>query len=258
MLLRRINFYGLGTALAIIALWQAAVAGDLITATYIVAPTEIVSAFADELASGQMQSNAVHTLSAVLIGWGIAMVLGVGLGSLLGLFVFMRNYSLASVDMLRSLPTVALVPPAVLVFGFSLSMEVAAVTYASIWPITINTMGGILRVPRELNDVARAFRLSRFRTAASVIVPAATPSILVGARLGLSTAVILAVIAEMVGNPTGLGYAMIFSQNALQPAAMFAYIVAIGLMGLLLNAALLALTRFLPPVAATLKRQERS
>lgn len=257
MSIRRVNWYGLGTAAAILILWQAAVEGGLTTATYIVAPTEIVTAFSDEVSTGEMQRNVLHTLSAVLVGWGLAMVVGIGLGALLGLFAGARSYGLPSVDMLRSLPTVALVPPAVLIFGFSLSMEVAVIAYASVWPIAINAMGGIMRVPRELHDVARAFRLSKLKTAASVIVPAAMPSILVGARLGLATAVILAVIAEMVGNPTGLGYAMIFAQNALNPAGMFAYIVAIGLMGLLLNAALVAFARFLPPVAAALKRQER-
>jgi ABC-type nitrate/sulfonate/bicarbonate transport system permease component len=194
----------------------------------------------------------------VVIGWGIALAAGVVLGSLYGLFAAARQYGGATIDLLRSLPTIALVPPAVLVFGFSLRMEIAGIVYATLWPILVNTAGGILQVPRELHDVARTFRLSPLKSAVSVVVPAALPSIIVGARLGMAVAVILAVVAEMVGNPTGLGYAMVFAQQAIDPPGMYAYIITIGLLGVALNAALVALTSLLPPVAAALAERERA
>jgi ABC-type nitrate/sulfonate/bicarbonate transport system permease component len=241
---------------ALVGLWQLVVDTGLVTAQYIVAPSEIVGAMGDRLSSGELQENTVHTLTAVLIGWGIALVAGVALGSLFGLLRVVRQYGAATVDLLRSLPTIALVPPAVLVFGFSLNMEIAVIVYASLWPVLVNTAGGILRVPRELHDVARTLRLSPVKTAVSVIVPAATPSIIVGARLGMAVAVILAVVAEMVGNPTGLGYAMVFAQQAIDPAGMYAYIVTIGLLGVALNATLLAATSLLPPVAAAIAERQ--
>lgn len=256
-LLRRFNPYGLVTLLALVGIWQLAVDAGLITAQYIVAPTEIVTALGDRLSSGQLQESTVHTLTAVLVGWAIALVAGVTLGSLLGLVGRARTYGMATIDVLRSLPTIALVPPAVLVFGFSLNMEISVVVYATLWPIVINTAGGIMRVPRELHDVARTFGLSRLRTAATVIVPAAAPAIVVGARLGLAVAVILAVVAEMVGNPAGLGYEMVFAQQAIDPAGMFAYIVTIGLLGVVLNAALIGLSGLLAPVAVARAEQER-
>jgi ABC-type nitrate/sulfonate/bicarbonate transport system permease component len=256
--LRRINLYGLATMAGLIGLWQLVVDTGLVTAQYIVAPSEIVGAMEDRLASGELQNNAVHTMTAVLAGWSIALVAGIALGSLFGLFRAVRQYGDASVDLLRSLPTIALVPPAVLVFGFSLKMEIAVIVYASLWPVLVNTAGGIMRVPRELHDVARTLRLSPLKTALSVIVPAATPSIIVGARLGMAVAVILAVVAEMVGNPTGLGYAMVFAQQAIDPAGMYAYIVTIGLLGVALNAVLVAATSLLPPVAAAVAERERA
>jgi ABC-type nitrate/sulfonate/bicarbonate transport system permease component len=253
----RINVYGLVTLAAVVAAWQLLVDAGLITAQYIVAPTEVVAAADDLLASGELPEATLHTLSAVLIGWGLALVLGVLLGCLLGLLRVARTYGMATVDLLRSLPTVALVPPAVLVFGFSVRMEVSVIAWAALWPILINTAGGIAQVPRELHDAARTFRLSGLRTAASVIVPAAMPSIVVGARLSMAVAVILAIVAEMAGNPAGLGYAMVFAQQAIQPADMFAYIVTIGLLGVILNAALVTASRLLPPVAAAQAERER-
>jgi sulfonate transport system permease protein len=253
----RVNVYGLVTLALIVGLWQVLVDSGAITAQYIVAPSEIVTAADDLLASGELQEATLHTLSAVLIGWGIALGAGIVLGALFGLVRATRTFGTATVDLLRSLPTIALVPPAVLIFGFSVRMEVSVIAWASLWPILINTAGGIAQVPRELHDVARTFRLSRLRTAVSVVIPAALPSILVGARLGMAVAVILAVVAEMVGNPAGLGYGMVFAQQAIQPAEMFAYIVTIGLLGVVLNAALVALSRLLPPIAAAEAEQER-
>lgn len=255
--LGRVNPYGLVTLLALVGLWQLLVDTGAITAQYIVAPTEIVTAADDLLARGELQESTLHTLSAVLIGWGIALVAGLALGCVFGLIRAARTYGMATVDLLRSLPTIALVPPAVLVFGFSVRMEVSVIVWASLWPILINTAGGIAQVPHELHDVARTFRISRLRTAVSVIVPAAVPSIVVGARLGMAVAVILAIVAEMVGNPAGLGYGMVFAQQAIQPADMFAYIITIGLLGVVLNAALVAVSRLLPPVAAAQSEQER-
>jgi ABC-type nitrate/sulfonate/bicarbonate transport system permease component len=253
----RINAGGLVTLAALVGLWELLVGAGAVTAQYIVAPTEVVAAAGDLLASGELQEATLHTLTAVLIGWALALALGVVLGCAFGLLRAARNYGMATVDLLRSLPTIALVPPAVLVFGFSVRMEVAVITWAALWPILINTAGGIAQVPRELHDAAKTFRLSRVRTAVSVVIPAAMPSIVVGARLGMAVAVILAIVAEMAGNPAGLGYGMVFAQQAIQPADMFAYIVTIGLLGVVLNAALVAASRLMPAVAAAEAERQR-
>jgi ABC-type nitrate/sulfonate/bicarbonate transport system permease component len=169
------------------------------------------------------------------------------------------------VDFLRSLPSIALIPVAVLIFGFSLQMEVMVIVYASIWTVIINTIGGIRQVPRELRDVARTFGVSRVKEAwtiilpaalptvivgarLAIILPAALPTVIVGARLAMAVSLILAVISEMIGNPNGLGYAVVFEQQAIRPEAMFAYVVTIGLLGIILNAILVAATRLLRPV----------
>jgi ABC-type nitrate/sulfonate/bicarbonate transport system permease component len=114
--------------------------------------------------------------------------------------------------------------------------------------VIINTIGGIRQVPRELRDVARTFGVSRVKEAWTIILPAALPTVIVGARLAMAVSLILAVISEMIGNPNGLGYAVVFEQQAIRPEAMFAYVVTIGLLGIILNAILVAATRLLRPV----------
>jgi len=255
---RRTNFYGFATIAALVLLWQVVIATGVVDVEFMATPTEIAGAIGDLAASGELATNVVHTLSAVLIGWAIAVVAGVAIGTLVGLSATARDYSMATIDLLRALPTIALVPPAVLAFGFALKMEVAVIVCAAVWPVVINTAGGITQVPRELRDVARTFQLSPLRTAFGVVLPAALPTVIVGMRLAMSLALILAVVAEMIGNPAGLGYAMVFAQQAINPPEMFAYVVVIGLLGVLLNLALGAASRLLPPVAAAaLAERER-
>jgi ABC-type nitrate/sulfonate/bicarbonate transport system permease component len=93
-------------------------------------------------------------------------------------------------------------------------------------------------VPPELLDVGRMLRMSQITAIRQLIVPSAMTSIVVGLRLALSLSLVLAVVAEMVGNPAGLGNALVTAQQALQPEQMFAYVVTIGVLGVGLNAAL--------------------
>jgi ABC-type nitrate/sulfonate/bicarbonate transport system permease component len=144
---------------------------------------------------------------------------------------------MASIEVLRAVPPVSLVPVALLVFGFSVRMELVLIVYVSAWPVLVNTIDGVRGVRSELLDVARMLRLSRATTVRRIVVPAAMPSIVVGLRLALSLSLVLAVVAEMLGNPRGLGNALVRAQQALQPAQMFAYVLAIGVLGVALNGA---------------------
>jgi ABC-type nitrate/sulfonate/bicarbonate transport system permease component len=131
-----------------------------------------------------------------------------------------------------------MVPLALLVFGFSLHMEVSLIIYVGAWTVLVNTMDGVSGVRPELLDVARMLGMSRLTTIRKIILPAAVPSIFVGLRLALSLSLVLAVVAEMIGNPAGLGNALVRAQQALQPEQMFAYVLTIGVVGIALNAAL--------------------
>jgi len=240
--LRHVNVGGIALLVALAALWQLAVGAGLVDLDYLPAPTEVVQAGVEQVEAGALVTATLHTLGVALAAWLIALVLGVALGLLLGLSAAARVVFTTSVEVLRTLPVVAFVPVAVLVFGLSTRMEVVVAAWAALWPIVINTLGGVEAVPARLHEVAAVFRLSGARRIRSIVLPAAAPLILVGARLGLSFALIIAVVAEMIGNPQGLGHLVIRTQQALRTEAMFAGILVIGLLGVALNAALLALT----------------
>jgi ABC-type nitrate/sulfonate/bicarbonate transport system permease component len=246
--LRRINVPGLLTFAALLLLWELSIALGFVEVDFMAPPTEIAVTLVDLAKSGELWKNTGHTLRSVLIGWAIATFAGILIGTVLGLYRPAWVFSLASVDFLRSLPSIALIPVAVLIFGFSLQMEVMVIVYASIWTVIINTIGGIRQVPRELRDVARTFGVGRVKEAWTIVLPSALPTVIVGARLAMAVSLILAVISEMIGNPSGLGYAVVFEQQAIRPEAMFAYVVTIGLLGIILNSLLVAATRLLRPV----------
>lgn len=247
---RRVNLPGLLTMAAALGLWEVLVRSGLVDFQNLPAPSAIAGGARSLLASGDLPGNVLHTLRSTLLGWVIASVPGVAAGATLGLSRSAWRWSMASIEVIRALPPVSLVPVALLVFGFALRMELSIIVYAGAWTVLVHTVDGVRAVRPELLDVARTLRLSKVATVRDVVLPAAMPSIAVGLRLALSLSLVLAVVAEMLGNPAGLGHALIRAQQALQPEQMFAYVVAIGLLGIALNAVFLSVSaRVLPSLA---------
>jgi sulfonate transport system permease protein len=246
-LIARINWPGTAVLVFVGLAWEAAVRSGLLEYEYLPAPSVIALGWGELAREGILTPDIAHTLISVAIGWAAAMVLGISLGFLLGLSATARRYSLASIEVLRPMPGVAFAPVGLLLFGFSLKTEMVVTILPVLWPVLVNTMGGVTGVHQRLYDVGRTFRLSRKDTILSIILPAAMPPIVVGARISLGLALVLAVVAEMVGNPEGLGYGIVREQQALRPDLMFAYIVTVGFIGIVLNAGMLALAGALLP-----------
>lgn len=239
MRISRFNWPGLLTVLLLLAGWEALVRTGTIRFEYLPAPSAIFLAWGSLIASGEMFAHTLHTVESILIGWTAAAAIGIGLGLLLGLSPPVRHWSLASFEVLRPLPAIAFLPLALLLFNFSLTTELVLMIYASVWPVLINTMGGVMSVTSRLYDVSRTLRLSRKQTLIKVIIPAAAPAIVIGCRLSMGLTLVMAIISEMIANPHGLGYAVISELQAMQPQRMFAYVLYIGLLSIALNAGLL-------------------
>lgn len=234
--LNRVNWPGLLTIVLLAGAWEGAVRWSLLDYQYLPAPSAIVGGGATLLTSGELIPNVLHTLMVTLIGWSIASVIGIALGLLLGLSPTAYRYSMTSFEVTKAIPPITFVPVTLLIFGFSLRMELVIVVYVGVWPVLINTIGGVRGVPFELLEVGRMLRMAPAAKVTKLIVPAALPEITVGLRLALSLCLVLAVVAEMVGNPDGLGHALVRAQQALQPEKMFAYVLSAGFLGIALNA----------------------
>ena len=253
-LLHRINWPGLATIALAFLLWEMLLRAGFAQYQNLPAPSAIADGLVEIAASGQLLADTLHTLRSVLVGWGAALLVGIVLGLLLGVSRTLRRYCLASIEVLRPMPGIAFAPVALLLFGFSLQMELMVIILPALWPVLINTMGAVMGVHTRLFEVGRTFRLSRGEILRKIMLPAALPGVLVGARLSMTLALVLAIVAEMVGNPAGLGYAVVREQQAMRPELVFAYVVAIGALGVMLNAVLTgAVARLFPAASGRLR-----
>jgi ABC-type nitrate/sulfonate/bicarbonate transport system permease component len=241
----RTNWLGSAVAAGILLVWELTVRLGIVTFDYIPAPSAIVARFGSMLSSGELMQNLQHTLTATLLGWLLASLVGVALGTMLGLSHLAWTYSMSSVDALRALPVVAFVPVAVLLSGFTLKMEILVSAYSALWPVLLNTLAGVRSTHPRLLETGKVLGMGRLAQLWKLRLPAAAPHIVVGLRLGLANSLVLTLVAEMVGNPQGIGYALIADSKSLQPERMFVSIFAIGIAGIVLNAVLIGGARLL-------------
>jgi ABC-type nitrate/sulfonate/bicarbonate transport system permease component len=238
---------GLIIPVVLVAAWQLAKSAGALPYVNLPSPLQIWDSAVSLTGNGQLPGNFGHTLTACLAGWAIGAAIGVVAGIALGLSRAVWEYSMASVDVLRAIPAIAFVPIAVIIFEQTLQMEIAIAAWVSIWPVAVSTMSGVGGVSAEHRELATSMRMSWQARVAKLALPTALPKILVSLRLALSGALVLAIVAEIVGNPHGVGYALVNAQQQAQPAAMFAYVLLTGVVGVVLNALLTLAYRRLAP-----------
>jgi NitT/TauT family transport system permease protein len=161
----------------------------------------------------------------------IAVSLGVGLG------YFRRVYNLVEImiEFLRPMPSVAMIPIAILFLGIGNPMIIAVTVYASIWPILINTIDGVRGVEGTLIETGRTFGLGGWRILRTIALPAALPHIVTGLRISVAIALILVTTGEMVVGGSGLGFFILDEERSLRTSNMYAGIAVVGIVGYGLN-----------------------
>lgn len=207
-------------------------------------PSAAVRAFGGALMDGSLLEATAFTLGSAALGLLIGAIGGLLLGTLLGLSRRAGQLGYLSVEVARPIPSVALIPLAMLVFGFGLRMEVSVVAFACLWPMLVLTQAAVLQVEPRLLEVARALQLSPLQRFAWIVGPAIVPRLFVALRLGVAIALVVAVTVEIAANPHGMGYAMMIAQQSLDPALMLAWLAWIGVVGYAINVAALALQRW--------------
>jgi len=188
-------------------------------------------------------NDVLPSLGRVLAGWALAGALGVSVGTALGRSRTGMQYVGPLLAFLRTLPSPALLPVFIVLFGLNASMGLALIAFGSIWPILLNTVDGVRAVDPVQTDTARSFRIPRVQWITLVVLPAALPKIFAGLRVSLGIAVILMVISEMVGVTNGIGYQLTYAKSRYDVTTMWAWIVLLGLIGYGLNLILLAVER---------------
>lgn len=197
-------------------------------------PDRVLPAFWDLLVTGVLWTNTAHTLALVIGTWLVSGAIGVAIGLAIGLVAPAWRTSQTTIEFLRFIPPVALIPVAIVIYGFSNTTEFVVASYAAVWPVILNTAAGVAQVDRRIVEVGRLLRLGPLDIVRKLIFPAALPAIVVGLRLSLAISLIVVVTTEMVGVPDGLGFQLVSSSQALRFDRVYAYIVWTGNVGLLL------------------------
>jgi len=197
--------------------------------------SRIIGALGEALAAGPITIHSLVTLGRFAEGYLVSAVLAVTLGAVLGYFRFLHSLLATLIEFLRPMPSVAIIPVAILLLGIGDGMIVSVTVYATIWPILINTIDGVRHIEPTLIDTGRTFGLKRRQILRQIILPGAAPYIVTGLRIGLSIALILVTTAEMVVGSKGLGFFILDEERAMNSANMYAGIVLVALMGYLLN-----------------------
>ncbi|HEX5039118.1 MAG TPA: ABC transporter permease subunit [Candidatus Limnocylindria bacterium] len=200
-------------------------------------PSLVVPTIGRLVTDGAFLVNVAWTLAAWTLGMLLATAIAVPAGIVLASSRWVHLAAVTAIDFLRPIPSVALIPLAILLLGRGLPMRVVLIAFAAIWPILFNTITGVRAVDPVARDTARAFGLGRGRTFLDVTLPTALPSIATGLRIAAGIALILAVSAELIaGGPPGLGTWMIGASQAGVPRELlFAGIAVAGILGIGIN-----------------------
>lgn len=206
-------------------------------------PSAALLALLRAATDGSLVIATAFSLHAAALGLAIGAAVGVALGIVLGLSHRAAAAGFLTVEFLRPIPSVALIPISLLVFGFGLRMEVAVIAFATFWPLLVLAQAAARQVDPCLLEVAAALQLSVAARTAKIVLPAMLPRLFVALRLGVAIALVVAVTVEIAANPNGMGYALMISQQSLDPAAMLGWLFWIGLLGVAVNVAALGLQR---------------
>jgi sulfonate transport system permease protein len=256
--LNRVNWLGLGLIVVLVLIWQLLVSTGIMHNDALSSPHAVFEAGRYLISAGLLFPALLHTIRCVAIAWAIAVVVGGAFGLALALNTTVASWSRASIDLLRSLPVVAFVPIAILIWGVGSKSEVILGAYAGVWPMLINTASGVLGLPQRMREVALTLQLSRRATLTKIIVPSTGASMIVGARLALAASLVICVVSEMTGLQAGIGNQLVLEEGAAQPSRMLAYVFVVGLLGLLANAGLVnAIRRAFPGITALTQRSTR-
>ncbi len=240
---KKFNWTGWCVFAAVLLLWELASRSNPKLQLYFPPASQIIAALGQLIYSGQLSHHLFTTLLRFLAGYMIAGAIAVSLGIVLGYFRLAHSLVEVTVEFLRPMPSVAIIPVAILLLGIGDSMIVAVTVYASVWPILVNTIDGVRQIERTLVDTGRTFGLNRRRILWQVVLPAASPYIVTGLRVSLSIALIIVTTAEMVVASSGVGFFILDEERAMNSGNVYAGVILVALLGYLLNRIFLLLEK---------------
>ncbi len=192
-------------------------------------------AFADLIKSGKLKEDLFVSLSRVIKGYLISTFFGIILGSLIGMFRPVKELFIPIITVIRQIPMIAWIPLIILWCGIGEASKIAIIVLVAFFQILVNTQSGIESTPKGYIEVAKLYKLGRWKTFVKVYLPHAIPQILVGLRLGLGGSWMAVVAAELIAATSGIGYRMSTARSNMQSNVVIACMIVVGLAGVLMD-----------------------
>lgn len=223
----------IATAIVILALWE--YAGSFANPLLVAVPTEIAVAAWELTVTGELPVAIVESMASFAVGFAIAAVLGMIIGTAMGASRTIETMLDPYVNALYSMPLIALVPILMLWAGIGFTSKVTIVAMFSVFPLIINTLAGVRNVESSYLDIGCAFGATKWMTFTQVIIPSAVPYIASGMRLAVSRGIIAMIIAEFLTSISGLGGLIINYTNQFQTAKAFVPVIVLAIIGNILT-----------------------
>ena len=218
--------------LLIVILWQAGASLGLIPTRTLASPTMIARTFAELIASGELPRHLLVSLGRVAAGLGIGITVGATLALISGLSRRGEDLLDATLQMLRTLPFLALVPLFILWFGIGETPKIALVALGTTFPIYLTLFAGIRGVDAKLVEAGRTLGLSRRKQVHHIVLPGALPSALVGLRYALGVAWLSLVVAEQINAESGIGFLVMTARDFLRTDIILVGLIVYAVLGL--------------------------
>ncbi|GGF58489.1 ABC transporter permease [Azorhizobium oxalatiphilum] len=220
---------------ALLALWQVAADRNWVSPDALPPPTVIIEAFAELIRTGELQSAIPTSLARSLVGLLFGAFTGLALGLFAGLWRVGEELVDAPLQMLRTIPFIAMIPLFIIWFGIGEEAKITLIYAATIFPVYLNTYAGVRGVDQKLIEAVRVFGLSPLEIAWRVIVPTALPSILVGLRYAAGVSLLALVAAEQINARSGIGFILLNANQFQRTDIIIAGIIVYALLGIVID-----------------------
>ena len=226
---------GLIAVVAFMFFWEFSVVWGWANPLFTSAPTRIIKAGAAMVRDGSIWNDLAVSGLEFALGYGLAVVVGVPLGILMGWYRRFNALLEPFVNALYATPRIALMPLIIIWFGVDMTSKVAIIFLSTVFPILVNTMTGVRTIDRDFIKVARSFGATDGQLFLTVALPSSVPNLLTGLRLGLGHALIGIVVGEMYGASAGIGYMMQMAGATFQTDRVMVGIIIIAAAGMALT-----------------------
>ena len=226
---------GLAGIAGFLLVWELVPRVGIVEARFLPPASEVIAVLVRDFGLPAFWVAVGETMLAWVFGLVMAVLLAVVLGFVIGSSNFLRKFTNSTVEFLRPIPSVALIPLAVLLFGVKIESSLMLIAYASFWQVFIQVLYGVADVDNVAMQTAKSYGLGRYARVRHVVFPTALPYLMTGVRLAAAVALILAITAELVIGSPGLGKEIALAQSGGAISGMYALVLATGLIGVLIN-----------------------